>query len=99
LVTNPVLTVINSLAIYFIGHSYETIYSLSFVKANKNIYNIIQASSFVFPDFSKINYKPFIFYEKFYPELLYTQSYFYALFYILFLLTLSIFIFNKKSLE
>jgi ABC-type transport system involved in multi-copper enzyme maturation permease subunit len=99
MLTNTVLTVINSIAIYFIGHSYETIYSLSFIKNNETIRNFIKGSSFIFPDFSKINYKSFIFYEKHYPNLTFTHSYFYSGFYIIALLLISILIFNRKSLE
>jgi ABC-type transport system involved in multi-copper enzyme maturation permease subunit len=99
LVTNTVLAVINAIAIYFIGHAYETIYSLSIIKENVNLFNVIKISSYFLPDFSRINYKPYIFYEKFYSGLNFYNSYLYALFYIFALLALSIILFNKKSLE
>jgi len=99
LITNTVLTVINSIAIYFIGHSYETIYTISAVKRNPDLLFLIKSSSFIMPDFSKINYKPYIFYEKFYPQLNFSYSYAYAMLYIGVLILVSVLIFNQKSLE
>jgi ABC-type transport system involved in multi-copper enzyme maturation permease subunit len=99
LMTNIVLTIINTIAIYFIGHSFETIYSLSLVQHNPAIKLVIKTSSYILPDFSRINYKPYIFYQEFYPQLNFTFSYFYSIGYVFALIIVSVIIFEQKSLD
>ncbi len=99
LVTNKIAAVIWSLALYFLGHTLPATLEINSVKNNPLLYKVLEVTSSIVPNFSKINIKDFLIYkETLEPSFLWGASA-YALVYIAFIALGATLIFQKKDLN
>lgn len=99
LLANTTITVINSLVIFFAGHSIEMAMSTSFLKDNASFAAIVKTLSYFIPNFTKINLKPYVIYNNNLPTEILIKSGLYILIYIAAVICVSLIVFEKKELE
>ena len=99
LILNQTLSIIVSLSIYVAGHSLTGLTELSFVKNNAILKIGAEITQFTLPNFSKLNIKDFVIYKDSLPLHFLFSATLYAFLFILLLLGITIFIFNRKSLD
>jgi ABC-type transport system involved in multi-copper enzyme maturation permease subunit len=99
LITNQIIAVCNSLIILFCGHVLNDAKLLSFTKNHMIFQHALKFYGFVFPNFYKLNIKDFVLYDQKLPSSYLWSNLAYGVFYSLFLITLSCFIFKRKNLD
>ncbi len=99
LLTNITASVIYSVIIYFAGHGISELMNLTFVKANSLFQVLVSGFSVVIPDLSKLNIKNHLVYNADVPFDYLIGTSIYSLFYFFTLILITVFIFNKKSLD
>lgn len=99
LVTNNIMAVIYSIAVYTVGHALSETLSLTPVLSNNLLSSLIKSYGAIFPDFSKFNVKQFVLYSQHIEsEYLYSTTV-YGIIYLFFLAICASLIFSKKSLD
>jgi len=99
LISNKVISIINTLAIFVLGHAIPTSLNLNFIKNRPELESMLKLSTYFIPNLDKINVKNQIILTNFSNSDLIVNATLYSTFYILFLIFLSILIFNKKELN
>lgn len=99
LLTSKVLSVILTICVYIAGHAVSGVKLLSFVESRPYLEKIIDAYQFFLPAFYKLNIKDFLIYKKTLPWEYLISSTMYGCIYTAALISLSIYIFNKKDLN
>ena len=99
LVSNTIITVISSLTIYAAGHAIVETMTFNAVKNNTVLFNLLKTLEVIFPNFSKLNIKPYLLYEQnLSPDFLWSALS-YGLIYGLMMFVISAILFVKKSLD
>lgn len=98
LFSNTVISVMFTISIYVAGHAIEAVKATSMVKNDKALEYFVDFYSLTMPNFSKLNFKKYVFYEELIKIDFLAASYGYIFCYSLFLIVLSCLIFNKKEL-
>lgn len=99
LISNSTISVVNTFIILISGHVISDTKILTFVQYRSSLKSFLEAMSYVLPNFYKMNLKGFLLYDK-QIALSYNLSVLtYAIFYSVFLLAISSFIFSKKNLD
>ena len=99
MVTNITISIINTIIIFFIGHSISASLEIGFVKRSLLLPKIIKAYSYIIPNFDKINIKDFIIYKSSLEFSYIAGSLLYCIIYSTALLSIMIYTFNRKELE
>jgi ABC-type transport system involved in multi-copper enzyme maturation permease subunit len=99
LLTSKVLSVILTICLYIAGHAISGVKLLTFVENRPYLEKIIDAYQFLLPGFYKLNIKDFLLYKKTLPWDYLASVTLYGCLYTLALVSLSIYIFNKKDLN
>lgn len=99
LFTNTVISVMNTLVIYIVGHALSGSFDISFIRDNPFILYLLKTYSYFAPDFSKLNIKDFLIYKLTLPMEYLAQVVAYGVFYISLLICINIVIFNKKNFD
>lgn len=99
LCTNNILSVIYTLLIYICGHGISNIRDSIAVKSNIIFKFVANSYYFLFPNFSKLNYKDFVLYDINVPLKDLSISLLYVFFYISAILIFSSIIFERKNLD
>ncbi|EQC43425.1 ABC-2 family transporter protein [Bacteriovorax sp. Seq25_V] len=99
LITNRVISVINTLAVFILGHAIPSALKMGFVKSRPELETLLNTSTYFIPNLDKLNIKNEIVLSGLLESSVLINGAGYALFYILFLIILSILIFNKKELN
>lgn len=96
---NTTLSTVVSLLILILGHAIKETQSTSFVANRGYLNTILELYHLVLPGFYKLNLKDFVIYQQQLDLSYLAGSFAYGTFYCIFLLTMIIFIFNKKNLD
>ncbi len=99
LITNTVRSVLFSLAVFVGGHTVTDPTIVPYIKDNNLIAFALKTYSYVFPDFTKINYKMFVIYQQSVPWNNLLLSFTYSSIYLLILAAIAVYIFGKKDLN
>jgi ABC-type transport system involved in multi-copper enzyme maturation permease subunit len=99
LMTSKVLSVILTICIYVAGHAISGVKLLSFVKDRPLLQDVIDIYQFLLPGFYKLNIKDFLLYENTLSFEYLLSTTVYGLIYTAAIISISIFIFNKKDLN
>ena len=99
IIMNKALATFNTLILFVLGHAISGSINTDFVISRPILQKFIKSYSVIFPDFTKLNIKPFLIYQKSLDLSYLTSSICYGLFYALGLTTLTILIFGRKELE
>jgi ABC-type transport system involved in multi-copper enzyme maturation permease subunit len=99
LLTSKVFSVILTISLYIIGHAVSGVKLLTFVEVRPFLAKIIDSYQFLLPGFYKLNIKDFILYKNDLSISYLVSTAGYGVVYIAALISLSIFIFNKKDLN
>lgn len=99
LVTNTIMSVIYSIAIYIVGHALNETLTLAPVTSSNMLTKLIEGYGVFFPDFSKYNIKKYVLYSQHISSDYLWGTLAYALVYLLLLMLLAGFIFSRKSLD
>ncbi len=99
LITNPILSVINTLTVFVIGHAISDVQLTSFVTSRPFLGSMIKTYAYIFPDFSRINVKDFLVYQKSLPSEYLVGALSYGAIYFIILSLLSVMIFRSKNLD
>ena len=96
---NTTLATVVSLLILLLGHAIKETQETSFVKLRGYLNTVLEAYHLILPGFYKLNLKDFAIYQKTIETSYLVNSFLYGTFYSLFLLSLIIFIFNRKNID
>lgn len=96
---NTTLATVVSLFILILGHAIKETQTTSFVQAKGYLNTILEFYHMVLPGFYKLNLKDFVIYQQSLDFTYLASSFAYGTLYSLFLLTMIIFIFNRKNLD
>lgn len=99
LLTSQTLAVLISIALYIVGHAFGTLESNTVVMGNPFILGTVKFLNILLPAFYKLNLKDFVLYEKNVGLNYLFGATFYGFCYGTAIISLSIFIFNKKNLD
>jgi len=99
LFTNPILSVINTITVFVLGHAISGAQETIFVTERPALGVFIKAYSYIFPDFSRINVKDFLIYQKSLPVDYLVGALSYGVLYFMVLATISVLIFRNKNLD
>ncbi len=99
LITNSILSIIYSIALLIGGHLVSETTVFRFTQDHPVIYYILKIYTWIFPHFSKLNFKNYVIYNQSLPLSVYLYPLLYVLIYGLFLIALIGFIFNNKELD
>lgn len=99
LITNTVMSIIYTLAIYIAGHAISGIQNSQFVLKNNYFKFVVDAYHYIFPNFSKLNLKDFVVYQQNIDSLTLLHSASYGLIYLITLLVICALIFERKNLD
>jgi ABC-type transport system involved in multi-copper enzyme maturation permease subunit len=99
LITNQILSVINTITVFVLGHAIGAAQDIKFVSARPMLSKFIDVYSYVFPDFSRINIKDFLIYNKTLEFDYLFGALSYGVTYLMVILLLSVLIFKNKNLD
>lgn len=99
LVSSQTLTVIISMSVYIVGHSIKAAKDTSMVKSSEFLQYFLDSYHFVFPGFYKLNLKEFVLYNQNLPLSYLTVGMLYGICYCIFLMLVSILIFDRKNID
>lgn len=99
LVTNPTLSVINTIIIAFCGHRIDDIENSLYVLSRPALKSTLSCIKFFTPQLYKLNVKDFVLYSKKLPENYFFGILSYGCLYILVLIIIARLIFNNKNLD
>lgn len=99
IVTTQTMSVLYTIMLYILGHSIDTAMTTNFVKNRPEILTLLEGYHFVLPAFYKFNIKSFLLYENNLSSVYLGSTFSYGLVYIIFLILISIYIFEKKNLD
>lgn len=96
---NTTLATVVSLLILLLGHAIKETQETTFVKLRGYLNTVLEMYHLVLPGFYKLNLKDFAIYQKSIETGYLLNAFLYGTFYSLFLLSLIIFIFNRKNID
>ena len=99
LMTNTILAVVNTLVVYISSYAIFEVSNTTFVNNNIVFKKVLNVGSYFLPSLSSFNVKDYILYEKLAPIPSLNFGILYGFSYIMFLLLICVFIFNKKNLD
>lgn len=99
LVFNKVLSIINTLVIFLLGHTIPAALETSYLKGKAEVKMLLEYSSYFIPNLEKINIKSLVTIEKSIDINLIGVATGYGIFYILFLLGIMALLFNNRDLK
>lgn len=99
LMANNILSVLFAVVLLLLGHVIKDTEDISFVKSNPFATKILEFYHFILPGFYKLNLKDFVIYKQSLPLSYLGSSLAYGVLYSAFLLTVIVFIFNRKNLD
>ncbi len=99
LVTNAVMSIIYTLAIYMAGHAVSGIQESLFVQHNEYFKSVLSIYHYIFPNFSKLNLKDYVVYQQTVDTNLLFHSLSYGMIYLITLLIICAVIFERKNLD
>lgn len=99
LVANTIITVISSLTIYATGHALIETMTFTTVKSNTLLLKLLKVLEVIFPNFSKLNIKPYLLYEQNLPPEFLWNALGYGAVYGLMMFVVAAILFVKKSLD
>jgi ABC-2 type transport system permease protein len=99
LITSKVLSVILSIMIYFVGHAIDGTKLLTFVQMRPFVKHILDIYHYLLPGFYKFNLKDFLLYKQSIEASYLLGTALYGIIYGLALVSLSMYIFEKKNLD
>lgn len=99
LVTTQTITVMMSIMIYISGHTVAVAQETLFAKNTPWLSGLLEIYHFVLPGFYKLNIKDFVLYKNSLSLSYVTNSILYVIFYSIFLILLSIVVFEKKNID
>ena len=99
LITNTVMSVIYTICIYVVGYVVSEVYHTTFIKMRPGLIPLLDGIQFLFPNFSKLNLKPFVLYEQSMSFDYISSACVYVMIYSLAVLLACSFIFEKKNLD
>ena len=99
LITSQTLSVLLTLALYFVGHALDNVKQLTFVVTHEFLGYIIDIYKFILPAFYLFNLKNYVIYQQHIELEILLKSLCYGATYILGLTLLCVFILNKKNLD
>lgn len=99
LLTNITMTVIYALCVYVSGHALTNTLTTSFVEKREGLRMLIEGYGLIFPNLTKINFKPFVLYEHLVSAKIMWSASLYSCIYIVAVLSMSAIIFSKKDLN
>ncbi len=99
LVSTQTISVIFTICIYIVGQAIRAAQEVSFTKGVPFLTELLEIYHFVLPGFYKLNIKDFVLYKESLPYAYLTGSLAYGFFYSVFLLLISILVFEKKNLN
>jgi hypothetical protein len=97
LISNNIIAVLSTLTIFIAGHGIQSVRETSLYENDHMLRGIVDFYSKVAPDFSRLNIKNFVLYEKFLDNNLLFSSLLYASFWIALFLILSSLVISKKE--
>lgn len=98
LVTNKTLSIIYAFSLYIAGHSVNEALIKRFSE-NRFFSDILKNYHFIFPGFSKLNFKSFVTFGQQVSDEILLSSMAYGLFYLLAMLLLGSVIFSKRNID
>lgn len=99
LLTNQVLSVIFTIIIYISGHAINETIILSFVENREGVAFLLKAYQYILPAFHKLNIKEIILYEQNLGLSYLFSTFGYGVCYLMMILILTLFTFNRKNLD
>lgn len=99
LLTNPILSVIYTLAIYIAGHAVDGISKSVLVTSNSYFSTVVKWYYLLFPNFNRINFKDYVLYQQALPLEQMIHSLAYACVYVIFVLVIAAIVFQNKNLD
>ncbi len=99
LITNPILSVIYTIAIYLAGHAVEGISKSVLVTTNPYFSAVVKWYYLLFPNFERINFKDYVLYQQTMPIEHLLQSLAYGSIYAAFVMLASAVVFHHKNLD
>ncbi|MCF8058192.1 MAG: ABC transporter permease [Bacteriovoracaceae bacterium] len=97
LISNSIIAIFITLTLFVSGHAMETVKETAAYRLSTFLKNFVDNYSMVAPDFSKLNIKPYVLYERFLDQSTLYSAMFYGLFWIILFLLLSSFVMSKKE--
>lgn len=98
LITNKVLSVMNTIVIFILGHAIPNSLDISMVKNNVVLQKLLKAYTYILPDFDRFNLKKELSFAFPVDPLLLLNSTIYAVLYVFLMFVVIIYIFKKKDL-
>lgn len=98
LITNKVLSVMNTIVIFILGHAIPNSLDINMVKNNPLLENLLKGYTYIFPDLDRFNIKKELSLSFQVDTTLIFNSSAYAISYIVLLMSVIIFIFKNKDL-
>jgi ABC-type transport system involved in multi-copper enzyme maturation permease subunit len=99
LITSPTLAVLFTIVLYVSGHSISSAKLTTFATNSTIFSNLLETYQFILPAFYKLNIKEFVIYKQSLSIEFILKTAAYGCIYSLFLILLSIIIFEKKNLD
>lgn len=98
-VTTQTMSVLYGIMLYILGHSIDAALATSFVQKRPEIQTILDGYHFVLPAFYKFNIKSFLLYKNDLSLEYLFGTFSYGVIYLLLLVFVSIYVFEKKNLD
>ena len=99
LIMNKTLSILNGLTFFVLGHAASGSLELPFVATQPILQNLIKMYTYIFPNLSNLNIRPFLIYKKSLSGEYLLSALGYSLVYSLALIILTSLVFKKKQLD
>lgn len=99
LLTSPILSVIFTIGLYISGHAIDAAKATTFAKNAPGLEEVISLYQFILPAFHKLNIKDFVLYKQNLEWSFLVSTFGYGVLYALFLVFVSIVVFEKKNIN
>ncbi len=99
LLTSQVISVLVTIAVYAVGHSITAAMTTNFAKNMPGLAEVLNLYHFILPGFYKLNIKSYLLYEQTLPDSYLINSFLYGILYSLFLIFISIYVFERKNID
>jgi len=99
LLVNSVLAVIGSITLFIVGHVLTDTMNFIELRISHFPHLIVEAISYLLPNYSKINFRDYVYYDQLIPSSYIFNAFIYGITYIAFILILISIIFRNKNLD
>jgi ABC-2 type transport system permease protein len=99
LYVNRLISVVGAFLVYIFGHAVPNSLDITFVATREWLKSLLTTYTYIFPNFDRLNLKPFVIYESTIPDAYYGNLFIYGILYSLALVLIITVIFSKKELN